>query len=85
MTQNVSRVLACQALLPDNPAAPLQKRNPNALKDELIRHVNEDSTMSAFEALVVETGPERRLPRDSKTSAIGGKAEVTGARSKRRR
>ena len=33
---------------PDNPAHPLQRSNPNALQDELIRHVNEDGTMSAF-------------------------------------
>jgi len=26
----------------DNPAAPLQRRNPNGLQDELIRHLNED-------------------------------------------
>jgi hypothetical protein len=35
--------------LPDNPAAPLQRRNPNGLQDELSRHVNEDSKMSAFD------------------------------------
>jgi hypothetical protein len=35
--------------LPDNPAAPLQRRNPNGLQDELVRHVNEDSKMSAFD------------------------------------
>jgi hypothetical protein len=34
---------------PDNPARPLHRRNPNALQDELIRHLNEDSTMSAFD------------------------------------
>jgi hypothetical protein len=38
------------------------KRNPNALQDELIRHVNEDGKMSTFEALAVETGSFRRLP-----------------------
>jgi hypothetical protein len=32
-----------------NPASPLQANNPNALKDELIRHLNEDSTMSSFD------------------------------------
>jgi hypothetical protein len=32
-----------------NPARPLQKNNPNALKDELIRHLNEDSMMSSFD------------------------------------
>lgn len=34
---------------PDNPARPLQKRNPNGLQDELIRHVQEDSRMSSFD------------------------------------
>jgi hypothetical protein len=34
---------------PDNPAAPLQRRNPNGLQEELIRHLNEDSKMSAFD------------------------------------
>ncbi len=32
-----------------NPACPLQASNPNALQDELIRHLNEDATMSSFE------------------------------------
>lgn len=35
--------------LPDNPARPLQRSNPNGLQDELIRHLNEDSRMSAFD------------------------------------
>ncbi len=35
--------------LPDNPAAPLQSGNPNGLQDELIRHLNMDSKMSAFD------------------------------------
>jgi hypothetical protein len=34
---------------PDNPADPLQRRNPNGLQDELIRHLNEDSKMSSFD------------------------------------
>jgi hypothetical protein len=34
---------------PDNPENPLQKRNPNGLQDELIRHVQEDITMSSFD------------------------------------
>jgi len=33
----------------DNPAHPLQKGNPNALQDELIRHLNDDSSMSGFD------------------------------------
>ena len=33
----------------DNPACPLQKSNPNALQDELIRHVQEDGKMSCFD------------------------------------
>jgi len=32
-----------------NPAHALEKRNPNALRDELIRHLNEDATMSSFD------------------------------------
>jgi hypothetical protein len=34
---------------PDNLAAPLNKGNPNGLKDELTRHVNEDGRMSSFD------------------------------------
>lgn len=34
---------------PDNPSRPLQKKNPNGLQDELIRHVQEDSRMSSFD------------------------------------
>jgi hypothetical protein len=34
---------------PDNPARPLQRNNPNALHDELIRHLMEDSKMSGFD------------------------------------
>jgi hypothetical protein len=34
--------------LTDNPERPLQRSNPNALQDELIRHLNEDGKMSAF-------------------------------------
>jgi hypothetical protein len=34
---------------PDNPACPLQRRNPKGLQDELIRHLNEDSKMSGFD------------------------------------
>ena len=33
---------------PDNPATPLERKNPNGLQDELVRHVKEDGTMSAF-------------------------------------
>jgi hypothetical protein len=35
--------------LSDNPGRPLQKSNPNALQDELIRHLNEDGRMSSFD------------------------------------
>lgn len=34
---------------PGNPAAPLQKSNPNGLRDELIRHLEEDSELSTFD------------------------------------
>src|ERR1700733_10048411 len=33
----------------DNPARALRTGNPNALKDELIRHIEEDHAMSAFD------------------------------------
>jgi hypothetical protein len=32
-----------------NPARPLQKNNPNALQDELTRHLNEDAKMGSFD------------------------------------
>jgi hypothetical protein len=34
---------------PDNPARPLQRSNPNALQDELLRHLQEDRQMSSFD------------------------------------
>src|SRR5271165_311219 len=34
---------------PDNLAAPLNRNSPNGLKDELIRHLNEDKVMSSFD------------------------------------
>jgi hypothetical protein len=34
---------------PDNPARPLQRSNPNALQDELTRHLKEDGRMSGFD------------------------------------
>ena len=35
--------------LADNPAHPLQRSNPNALQYELVRHLNEDTKMSAYD------------------------------------
>ncbi len=35
--------------LPHNSAHALQRKNPNALQDELIRHLNEDGRMSSFD------------------------------------
>ncbi|MFZ0296562.1 MAG: hypothetical protein WAL52_23320 [Candidatus Sulfotelmatobacter sp.] len=35
--------------LSDNHANPLDRKNPNGLQDELIRHVQEDSKMSSFD------------------------------------
>jgi len=55
--------------LPDNPARPLRKGNPNGLQDELIRHLNEDSKMSAFDFGVQFLDPNRMTywgkPRDA--------------------
>jgi hypothetical protein len=33
----------------DNPAHPLQRANPNALQDELVRHIEDDGKMSGFD------------------------------------
>jgi hypothetical protein len=35
--------------LPDNPGRPLDRSNPNALQDELVRHLKEDGRMSGFD------------------------------------
>jgi hypothetical protein len=35
--------------LSDNPARPPRKSNPNALQDELVRHLQEDGKMSSFD------------------------------------
>jgi catalase len=43
----------------DNPVMPLQKKNPKALCDELIRHISEDSTMSSFDFGVQFLDPSR--------------------------
>jgi len=50
-----------QSLTPsaDNLAHPLQRSNPNGLRDELIRHLNEDSKMSSFDFGVQFLNPER--------------------------
>jgi len=34
---------------PDNPSRPLQRNNADALRDELVRHLDEDSAMSGFD------------------------------------
>jgi len=34
---------------PDNPARSLERSNPNAMQDELVRHLREDGRMSGFE------------------------------------
>jgi hypothetical protein len=38
--------------LPDNPARPLRRSNPNALQEELGRHLKEDGKMSSFDFAV---------------------------------
>ena len=44
---------------PDNPVWPLQKSNPNALQDELVRHLKEDARMSGFDFGVQFLDPGR--------------------------
>jgi hypothetical protein len=54
---------------PDNPAAALQRKNPNGLQDELIRHVQEDSKMSSFDFGVQFLDPKRMTYRDKHRDA----------------
>jgi hypothetical protein len=39
----------CATPSPDNPARALRKDNPNALQEEMVRHLNEDARMSSFD------------------------------------
>jgi hypothetical protein len=39
----------CATPSPENPGQSLQRKNPDALQDELIRHLKEDATMSSFD------------------------------------
>ena len=43
----------------DNPARPLEKSNPNALQDELARHLKEDGKMSGFDVGLQFLDPDR--------------------------
>lgn len=45
--------------LPGNPSQPLQRANPNALQDEILRHLNDDPAMSGFEFAVQFLDPAR--------------------------
>jgi hypothetical protein len=42
-------VKQCATPAPENAAHPVQRREPNAMQNELIRHVNDDGTMSSFD------------------------------------
>jgi hypothetical protein len=44
---------------PDNPAHPLERKNPNALQDELIRHLSEDREISRFDFGLQFLDPQR--------------------------
>jgi hypothetical protein len=39
----------CATPSPDNPARALRKDDPNALQEEMVRHLNEDAKMSSFD------------------------------------
>jgi hypothetical protein len=39
----------CATPSPDNPARPLQQETPDALQEELVRHLNEDAKMTCFD------------------------------------
>jgi hypothetical protein len=43
---------------PSNPARPLQRDNPKALQDELLRHVMEDGKMASFDFTVQLLNPQ---------------------------
>jgi hypothetical protein len=45
----VDIVKFCATPSPGNSAHPLRKNNPNGLMDELVRHLNDDGTMSSFD------------------------------------
>jgi hypothetical protein len=53
----------------DNPARALQKNNPNALQDELRRHLNEDTKMSAFDFALQFLDTERMTYRGMRRDA----------------
>jgi hypothetical protein len=52
-----------------NPARPLQASNPNALKDELVRHLNEDAAMSSFDLGLQLLDTEKMSYRGKRRSA----------------
>jgi hypothetical protein len=45
--------------LPGNPSQSLRRSNPNALQDEIVRHLNDDQAMSGFEFAVQFLDPAR--------------------------
>ena len=53
----------------NNPAMPLQKKNPKALKDELVRHINEDATMGTFDFAVQFLDPNKMTYRGKQFDA----------------
>jgi hypothetical protein len=52
-----------------NPARPLEENNPNALQDELARHLNEDATMSSFDFALQFLDTERMTYRGKRRDA----------------
>ena len=52
-----------------NPARPLEKNNPNALQDELARHLNEDATMGSFDFALQFLDTERMTYRGKRRDA----------------
>ncbi len=69
-----------------NSARPLERNNPNALQDELIRHVNEDTTMSSFDFGLQLLDPERMTYRGKRgTPASGSRMQAWSGRKRRRR
>jgi hypothetical protein len=52
-----------------NPAGALRKNNPNALQDELLRHLNEDATLSSFDFGLQFLNTERMTHRGKRRDA----------------
>ena len=65
----------------------LDRRNPNALRDELIRHLNEDATMSSFDfgLQFLDVPKHDSIRASAATPRSGSKTPPSSGRKSRRR